>query len=33
MFVIALFPPLWKAIMNPRVEAYYQDEGQHLVSQ
>ena len=33
MFVIALFPPLWKAIMNPRVKAYYQDEGQHLVSQ
>lgn len=28
MFVIALFPPLWKAIMNPRVKAYYQnDEG------
>lgn len=33
MFMIALFPPLWKVIMNPRVEAYYQDEGQQLVSQ
>lgn len=26
MYVIALIPPLWKAIMNPRVEAYYQDD-------
>jgi alkane 1-monooxygenase len=24
MFVIALVPPLWMAIMNPKVEAYYQ---------
>jgi alkane 1-monooxygenase len=24
MFVIALIPPLWMAIMNPKVEAYYQ---------
>ncbi|MFT6152978.1 MAG: alkane 1-monooxygenase [Bermanella sp.] len=26
MFVIALIPPLWKALMNPRVEAYYKDD-------
>ena len=26
MFVIALIPPLWKAIMNPRVAAYYQPD-------
>jgi len=26
MFTIALIPPLWKAIMNPRVEAYYEND-------
>ncbi|TDT37811.1 alkane 1-monooxygenase [Halospina denitrificans] len=26
MFVLALVPPLWKWVMNPRVEAYYQGE-------
>lgn len=26
MFVLALVPPLWKKVMNPRVEAYYQGE-------
>lgn len=26
MFMIALIPPLWKAIMNPRVKAYYKHE-------
>jgi alkane 1-monooxygenase len=26
MFMIALVPPLWKAIMNPRVEAYYKND-------
>ena len=26
MFVLALVPPLWKRVMNPRVEAYYQGE-------
>jgi alkane 1-monooxygenase len=26
MFVIAMIPPLWKAIMNPRVKAYYADD-------
>ncbi|MFT6152979.1 MAG: alkane 1-monooxygenase [Bermanella sp.] len=30
MFVIALIPPLWKAIMNPRVEAYYKDDAVSL---
>ena len=30
MFVIALIPPLWKAIMNPRVEAYYKHEDEAL---
>ncbi len=32
MFVIALVPPLWMAIMNPRVEAYYQKEPQPLAA-
>jgi len=26
MFVLALIPPLWKKVMNPRVEAYYRGE-------
>lgn len=26
MFMVALVPPLWKAIMNPRVESYYQND-------
>ncbi|MED5387603.1 MAG: alkane 1-monooxygenase [Pseudomonadota bacterium] len=26
MYVLALFPPLWKKVMNPRVEAYYEGE-------
>jgi len=29
MVPIAFFPPLWKAIMNPRVDAYYQHEEKH----
>jgi len=33
MFVIALVPPLWKAIMNPRVNAYYQHETHKLAHQ
>lgn len=33
MFVIALIPPLWKAIMNPRVEAYYADDSEELAPQ
>lgn len=30
MYVLALFPPLWKKIMNPRVEAYYEGEMDQL---
>jgi len=30
MVVLALFPPLWRRIMNPRVEAYYQGEEHQL---
>lgn len=30
MFVLAFFPPLWKRIMNPRVEAYYEGETDQL---
>lgn len=26
MYLLALLPPLWKKVMNPRVEAYYQDD-------
>ncbi|MDX1804373.1 MAG: alkane 1-monooxygenase [Alcanivorax sp.] len=26
MYVLALIPPLWKKVMNPRVRAYYQGE-------
>jgi alkane 1-monooxygenase len=31
MYVLALFPPLWKKVMNPRVEAYYQGEMDQLL--
>lgn len=30
MVVLALFPPLWKKVMNPRVEAYYEGEEHQL---
>ena len=30
MFVLAFIPPLWKAVMNPRVEAYYEGEMDQL---
>ncbi|AJD46448.1 alkane hydroxylase [Isoalcanivorax pacificus W11-5] len=30
MYVLALVPPLWKKVMNPRVEAYYQGEMDQL---
>lgn len=30
MFVLAMVPPLWMKIMNPRVEAYYQNETHQL---
>jgi len=30
MVVLALFPPLWRRVMNPRVEAYYQGEEHQL---
>lgn len=30
MFVLALIPPLWKKVMNPRVEAYYEGEMDQL---
>ena len=26
MYVLAMIPPLWKKVMNPRVEAYYEGE-------
>ena len=32
MIVLATIPPLWKRIMNPRVEAYYQGEEHQLAS-
>lgn len=32
MIVIAMIPPLWKRIMNPRVEAYYRGEEHQLAS-
>ncbi|KEF31892.1 Alkane-1 monooxygenase [Marinobacter nitratireducens] len=32
MIVLAMFPPLWKRVMNPRVEAYYQGEEHQLAS-
>ncbi|SDW17512.1 MULTISPECIES: alkane 1-monooxygenase [Marinobacter] len=31
MVVLACIPPLWKRVMNPRVEAYYQGEEHQLV--
>ncbi|OZG71241.1 alkane 1-monooxygenase [Hahella sp. CCB-MM4] len=30
MVVLALIPPLWFKVMNPRVEAYYENEFHHL---
>lgn len=30
MIVLAMFPPLWRRVMNPRVEAYYQGEEHQL---
>lgn len=30
MIVLALFPPLWRAVMNPRVRAYYAGEEHQL---
>ncbi|MCK0536954.1 alkane 1-monooxygenase [Alcanivorax quisquiliarum] len=30
MYVLALIPPLWKKIINPRVEAYYEGEMDQL---
>lgn len=30
MVVLALFPPLWRRVMNPRVEAYYKGEEHQL---
>lgn len=30
MFVLALFPPLWFKVMNPKVEAYYKGEEHQL---
>lgn len=30
MIVLALIPPLWFKVMNPRVEAYYRGEEHHL---
>ncbi|MFE8069669.1 alkane 1-monooxygenase [Marinobacteraceae bacterium S3BR75-40.1] len=32
MVLLALVPPLWKRVMNPRVEAYYQGEEHQLAS-
>lgn len=32
MFMIALVPPLWKAVMNPRVEAYYKHDDEALAA-
>jgi len=32
MIVLALFPALWKKVMNPRVEAYYAGEEHQLAS-
>lgn len=32
MVVLALFPPLWRRVMNPRVEAYYKGEEHQLAS-
>lgn len=33
MFVLALIPPLWKKVMNPRVEAYYENELDQLLKE
>jgi alkane 1-monooxygenase len=32
MVVLACIPPLWRKVMNPRVEAYYQGEEHQLTS-
>lgn len=32
MIVLAMIPPLWKRVMNPRVEAYYRGEEHQLSS-
>ncbi len=32
MVVLAMIPPLWKRVMNPRVEAYYRGEEHQLAS-
>ena len=32
MIVLAMVPPLWKRVMNPRVEAYYRGEEHQLAS-
>jgi alkane 1-monooxygenase len=32
MVVLALFPPLWRRVMNPRVEAYYKGELDQLAA-
>ena len=31
MMLLAMVPPLWKKVMNPRVEAYYEGELDQLV--
>ncbi len=31
MIVLAMIPPLWRRVMNPRVEAYYKGEEHQLV--
>lgn len=33
MFVLALVPPLWKRVMNPRVRAYYENELDQLLQE
>lgn len=32
MIVLALFPPLWRAVMNPRARAYYAGEEHQLTN-
>lgn len=32
MVVLALIPPLWRRVMNPRVEAYYRDDPEQLAA-
>ncbi len=33
MFLMAFVPPLWFAVMNPRVEAYYAGETHQLTQE